>query len=143
MLNALFTFPVVMIDGDNEERKMEQQIRDKELLGGTNNEGYDMAFGEAEYPYWDFIGIEDRWLPTPESFNKALEGKFEACLVRFIHAGQILVPWTRKKFKAELTKFAEEYEVANPQENGKKTELRIMTLTPEQFEKATKDGDEG
>jgi hypothetical protein len=134
MLNALFTFPVVNIDGDNEERK----LKENDLLGDAEVP-YDMVFGEAEYPYWDFIGIEDRWLPTTESFNKALDGRFEACMVRFLHAGQLLVPWTRKKFKAEISKFAEEFEASNPQEGGKRAELRIMTLTPEQYKKATED----
>lgn len=139
MLNELFAFPIVMIDGDNEERKLEKKIKDKDLMGDVEDEeGYDMIFGEAEYPYWDFVGIEDRWLPSEESFDKALEGKFEACIVRFLHAGQLLVPWSKKKFKTELAKFAEQYEEANPRQQEKKpTELRIMTLTPEQFKKAT------
>lgn len=145
MLNELFAFPTVMIDEDNEGRKMEQKLKDKELMGDTEEsveeDEYDMIYGEAEYPYWDFIGIEDRWLPSADSFNKALKGKFEACVVRFSHVGQLLVPWTKKKFKAELAKFAEEYEQAHPSEK-KTTELRIMTLTPEQFEKATEDGKE-
>jgi hypothetical protein len=136
MLDALFTFPVVNIDGDNEERK----LKENDLLG-DNDLPYDMVFGEAEYPYWDFIGIEDRWLPTTESFNKALDGKFEACMVRFVHAGQLLVPWTRKKFKTEIANFAKEFEESNPQESGKRAELRIMTLTPEQYKKATEDED--
>ena len=135
MLDELFTFPTVMIDGDNEERKM----RGKPDLGlNINNEEeeYDIVFGEAEYPYWDFIGAEDRWLPTTDSFKKALAGKFDACIVRFLHAGQILVPWSKKKFKAELAKFSKAYEDAHPRQE-KKAELKIMTLTPEQYKKAT------
>lgn len=141
MLNELFTFPIFMIDGDNEEKKLERKMKDEELLGDAEDEELDIIYGEAEYPYWDFIGIEDRWLPRDESLKKALDGKFEACAVRFLHAGQLLVPWSRKKFKTEFTKFAEEYEAANPRSDRKPTELKIMTLTPEQFEKATKDGD--
>jgi len=123
-----------MIDGDNEEKKM----KGGELYGEID-QPYDIVFGEAEYPYWDFIGVEDRWLPKEESFQRALDGKFEACIVRFLHAGQLLVPWSKKKFKAELIRFTEEYEAKNPKENSKKAELRIMTITPEQFKKATED----
>lgn len=134
MLEQLFTFPVVTIDGDNEERK---QIRKERLALPEDEEesGYDIVFGEAEYPYYDFIGIEDRWLPNEESLEKALRGKFTACLVRFANAGQLLVPWSRKKFKEELQKFADQYEASRPpKEEG---QIRILNLTPAQFEEAT------
>lgn len=140
MLDELFNFPIVMIDGDNEERKM----RNKPDLGipeiEENEDEYDMVFGEAEYPYFDFIGIEDRWLPNTESLDKALTGKFEACMVRFLHVGQLLVPWSRRKFKAELVKFADAYELAHPVKQEKKPELRIMALSAEQFKKQMEDG---
>ena len=139
MLDELFTFPIVMIDGDNEERKM----RNKPDLGIQTDEPeeeYDMVFGEAEYPYFDFIGIEDRWLPSAQSLDKALTGKFEACMVRFLHVGQLLVPWSKRKFKSELVKFAEAYEVAHPKTQEKKPELRIMALSAEQFKKQMEDG---
>ena len=141
MLDELFTFPIVMIDGDNEERKVERKLKNRELLNNNDDElgDYDIVFGEAEYPYYDFIGVEDRWLPRDESFQKAMDGKFEACIVRFLHAGQLLVPWSKKKFKAELTKFSEQYETKYPKESPKKAELRILTLTPEQYKKATED----
>ncbi len=140
MLEELFTFPIIMIDGDNEERKEKKQ----NLLGqDEEEEGFDIVYGEAMYPYWDFIGIEDRWIPNTESLTKAMDGKFEASTVRFLHAGQLLVPWTKKKFIAEFRKFAEAYELANPRAQERKVpELRIMTMTPEQFKKATEDGEE-
>lgn len=136
MLDELFMFPIVMIDGDNEERKM----KDSEILGSDPAADYDIIFGEAEYPYWDFIGMEDRWLPQDESLKKALDGKFDACIVRFLHAGQLLVPWSRKKFRSELVKFATAYEQSNPRQDKKPTELKILTLTPDQYKKATEDG---
>lgn len=143
MLEELFTFPIVMIDGDNEEKKKE----DKEKFGRLPNqeeeeEDYDMIYGEAEYPYWDFIGIEDRWLPSVESLDKALKGQFEACIVRFLHAGQLLVPWSKKKFKTELTKFQAAYDAAHPKQPEKaKASIPIITLTSEQYNKVMGDGD--
>jgi hypothetical protein len=143
MLDELFTFPIVMIDGDNEERKM----RNKPDLGlpsvsDDDEEEYDMVFGEAEYPYWDFIGVEDRWLPSTESFKKALEQKFEGCIVRFLHAGQLLVPWSKKKFKAEIKRFQETYELAHPPKQAEKpkTAIPVMTITPDQYKKIMEDG---
>ena len=136
MLNELFTFPTVNIDGEYEEKK----VKNREILGDNKLDDYEMVFGEAEYPYWDFIGIEDRWLPTTESLERALEGKFDACVVRFVHTGQILVPWTRKKFKEKLREFIDAYESENPSQPEKKSEFKIVTLTQEQFKRAT-DGD--
>lgn len=143
MLDELFTFPIIMIDGDNEEKK----IKDKEKFGSLPNqedaeEEYDMVFGEAEYPYWDFIGLEDRWLPSSGSFQKALDGKFDGCIVRFLHAGQLLVPWTKRKFKAELLKFQQEYEVAHPKQPEKPKQTIVMALAPEQYNKMIGDGND-
>ena len=136
MLDVLFTFPIVMIDGDNEERKMKNKP-DLGIPTEDDEEEYDMVFGKAEYPYFDFIGVEDRWLPSSDSLARAMTGDFDACIVRFLHAGQLLVPWTRKKFKAEFAKFVNEYENSNPRQEKKSAELRIVSLTPEQFKKAT------
>lgn len=136
MLEELFRFPVVVIDGDNEERKEKRKLDMN--LPSDNDEEFDLIFGEAEYPYWDFIGIEDRWLPSTASFEKAMDGKFEACVVRFANVGQLLVPWSRKKFKSELLKFAAEYEASHPRpERG---EVKIINLTEEQAIKIMKDG---
>ena len=133
MMKELFKFPIVMIDGDNEERKLKSP--EYRLLGKDEEPvEYDMIFGEVEYPYFDFVGIEDRWLPTPESVKKAIDGKFDACIVRFASVGQLLVPWSRKKFKAEITKFAEQYEMEKAEKESEKREIRIVTLTPQQLE---------
>lgn len=142
MLQDLFTFPIVMIDGDNEERKM----RNKPDLGipmEDENQNYDIVYGEAEYPYFDFIGIEDRWLPTDESFKKALKGRFDACIVRFVNVGQLLVPWSKKRFKEKIEEFAKKYEEENPKEDVSK-HIKILTLTPKNAEKLMeeKDGEE-
>lgn len=138
MLDEFFTFPIVMIDGENEERKLRESTKYGDIPNAnpTEEQEYDMVYGEAEYPYWDFIGIEDRWLPSKESFDKALVGNFEACIVRFVNVGQLLVPWSKRKFKRELMKFAEDYEVKFPKTDSKK-EVRIMTLNPDQFKKLT------
>lgn len=140
MIDELFKFPIVMIDGDNEERKNKDKQRFGEMPNTDEEEEgeYDMVFGEAEYPYWDFIGIEDRWLPSKESLQKALEGRFEACIVRFANVGQLLVPWTKKKFKSEIQKFGDEYEIAHPPKETQKVgpqPIRILNLTAEEYKK--------
>lgn len=136
MMDELFTFPIINIDGDNEEKKQKEKQKFGELLNKEDDEEqYDIVYGEAEYPYWNFIGVEDRWIPNSESLQKALAGKFDACLVRFLHVGQLLVPWSKKKFKSELQKFAEAYEAANPPKNQAQPQLRIMALSAEQFKK--------
>lgn len=144
MLDQLFKFPIVMIDGDNEERKIKEKLRFGDIPNteGEEQGDYDMVFGEAEYPYWDLIGIEDRWLPSRESFIKAMNGQFEGCIVRFVNAGQLLVPWTRKKFKAALLKFAEEYTEAHPPKDQRV--VKIKTLTAEEYKNitGTKDNEE-
>ncbi len=141
MLEELFTFPVVMIDGDNEERKM----RNKPDLGlpDEDEEEFDIVYGEAEYPYWDFIGVEDGWLPSTESFDKARKGIFEACRVRFLHVGERMVPWNKKKFKAKLQEFQAMYEAAHPPKVADKPKqaIPVMTLTVDQYKKAFGDGD--
>lgn len=103
MLDKLFSFPIVMIDGDNEDRK----ARTSDIMALDNEQVADMIMGEAECPYHDFVSVTDRWLPSEESFDKALEGKFEACGVVFLQSGTFVVPWNRKKFKRELNKFIE------------------------------------
>lgn len=136
MLEQLFKFPVVTIDGDNEDRKEAKRNR-LNLPKDEESLEYDIIFGEAEYPYWDFIGVEDRWLPTEESLAKALDGRFNTCIVRFANVGQLLVPWSKKKFKAELIKFAEEYEANFKKGPEEGRDIKIITLTPDQYKKAT------
>lgn len=134
MLEQLFKFPVVHVDVDNEERKILGKQKYGDLPNQTQEpEEYDIIYGEAEYPYWDLIGIEDRWLPTKESFEKAMAGEFEACLVRFVHVGHLLVPWTKDKFKKSLLKFAERYDVEHPPKEQKV--IKIKTLTEEETRK--------
>lgn len=135
MLQELFKFPIVMIDGDNEDRKN----ADKELLGkdDEDDEPYDIVFGEAEYPHWDFIGLEDRWLPSKGSLEKALRGDFDACIVRFANVGQLLVPWSKRKFKEKLSKFAAEYNQSMPPRTEK--DIKVLTLSPDQYNKIVKE----
>lgn len=101
ILDKLFKFPVVMIDGDNEDKK----ARTSDALALDNEQDADMIIGEAECPYYDFVSVTDRWLPSDESLQKALEGNFEACGVTFSQSGTFIVPWNKKKFKRELSKF--------------------------------------
>lgn len=107
ILDDLYTFPIVMVDGENEERKE----RESSILGNTDSEPeYDIVYGEASYPYYDFIGIEDRWLPTQRSLSRALKSKFDACMVRFSNVGQLLVPMNKEKFMSEIQQFSMERE---------------------------------
>lgn len=137
MINEFFKFPVVLIDGDHEEKKIKNKEKFGDLPNEEEDEEYDVIQGFAEYPYWDFIGIEDRWIPCTESFKRAMKGKFDACIVRFLNVGQLLVPWTREKFKDEIKKFEQEYLTMNP--TKKEQELRVLNITPEQLEKIMKD----
>lgn len=104
MLSKLFAFPIIMVDGDKEDRK----ARGMQDLG-LKEEEEDIQFiiGEAECPYYDFVSVTDRWVPTDASFNNAIEGKFDACGVTFATSGSFIVPWNKKRFKKELAKFIE------------------------------------
>lgn len=127
ILTKLFRFPIIMIDGDNEERKMEKnKLMDKEEAE------VDIIIGEAECPYYDFVSVTDRWLPTEESLEKALQGTFEACNVIFSQSGPFIVPWTRSKFKKELAKFIEK--------QPKQQELPISVLFSKDMEKIADSG---
>ncbi len=142
MLEHLFKFPAVMIDGDNEARKLRDQQKFGDLPGEPTQEedDYDIIFGEVEYPYWDFIGIEDRWLPRKESIEKALhEGVFDACLVKFVNVGQILVPWSKAKFKKTIIKFMEEYKASQPEQPQQRV-VKIKTLSADEYKRITEDG---
>lgn len=104
-LDDLFIFPIIMVDGHNEEMK---EKRSESLALEDTDEEVDLIVGEAECPYYDFISVADRWLPTQESLDKALSGKFEACFVQFGTSGSYVVPWTKKKFKKQLQSFIDE-----------------------------------
>lgn len=100
-LDELITFPIVMIDGDNEEKKQE---RSESLALGEPSD-YDIIYAEAECPYWDFLCVNDRWLPSSESFEKARGGEFEACSVSFGQCGTFCVPMSKDKWKKKLRAF--------------------------------------
>lgn len=139
MLNELFEFPIVMIDGKAEQEK----AKHNRIMGKGDDDGYstdyDMIFGKVEYPYYDFIGIEDRWLPNKKSLARAIDGEFDACAVRFVNVGELMVPWPRKKFKEKLLKFAQDYEASLPPKQPERREVRILTLSPEQYDDIVKD----
>lgn len=100
-LDHLFSFPIIMVDGDNEDRKEQRS----EMLAMDTDDDIDVIEGEACIPYYDFISISDRWLPTDESLQNALERKFDACGVIFAHSGTYIVPWNKEKFLQKLKKF--------------------------------------
>lgn len=123
----LFTFPIVMVDGENEERKE----RDSNLynkIGEEEQVEYDIIYGEAAYPYYDFVGFEDRWLPTTKSLQRALRKKFDACTVRFRDIGQFLVPMSKEKFKAMLDSFVESREPIPEETKG---DVTVLKFTPD------------
>lgn len=129
MLDDLFVFPVILVDGRNEEIKAADKSKE-ELLGlaAEPEEELDIIYGEAEYPYYDFVGIEDRWEPDTASFEKALKGKFNASLVKFTNVGHLLTPWNRAKFKSELGAFIKKKEDEKGDDPKKVT---VVKFTPE------------
>ena len=100
-LDHLFTFPIIMIDGATEDKKE----HNSEILGLPLDEEVELIEGEACIPYYDFISVSDRWLPTDQSLQNAVEGKFEACGVLFAHSGTFIVPQNKKEFMRNLSKF--------------------------------------
>lgn len=129
ILDRLFAFPVIMFDAENEEHKRK--------LGLPGDEEIDMIEGEVEYPYHDFNGIGERWLPTEESLQRAKKGKFDACSVTFINVGTLLVPWTKDKFKRELKKFIESLNI-EPERN-----ITLLLTTDKGNIREIKDGEDG
>ena len=144
MTDDLFTFPIVMVDGENEERKEKQQ----NLYGEIEGPEYDIVYGEAAYPYYDFIGFEDRWLPTQRSLQRALKQKFDACIVRFQNIGQFLVPMNKDKFLESIKAFTEEREKQPEQLDQPKGNVTIIKFTPEMLaqlamQKTTEEDEKG
>lgn len=140
MTEDLFTFPIVMVDGENEEKKEEEKQRFGTLPGQTEEPyEYDIIYGEAAYPYFDFLGFEDRWLPTQRSLQRALKQKFDACIVRFEGAGQFLVPMSKEKFKQKIDEFATERK-KTVKEEPKNTIL--ITINPDVLTSLIKKEDE-
>lgn len=129
MTKELFKFPIIMIDGNVEEKK----IKDSEMLGISLGEPEpDIIYGEAECPYYDFLSISDRWLPTDESFENAKKGKFDACNVVFLNSGGFIVPMSKEKFKKSLEDFIEGS--SKEEKKGKKkskipADVKILKLT--------------
>ncbi len=120
ILDEMFKFPCVMVDGDNEMSK-------KSLYSGSGNDPeLDIVIGECEYPHFALIGVSDKWMPNERSFQSALQDeKFDACLVTWANIGQVLVPWSKEKFKKEFRKFVA---TIKP-----KAEIQLITLTEEQI----------
>lgn len=135
LIDDLFTFPIVMVDGENEERKEKDSQRFGTIPGQEDEVEYDIVYGEASYPYYNFIGFEDRWLPTQRSLRKALKQRFDACIVRFINVGQLLVPMNKETFRTRIVEFAEKREQPVP------SSLTILKLH-EIIEETKKDGEE-
>lgn len=96
-MEKLFKFPIVMIDGINEEKKSKLSL--------PTEDDPDIIIGYAECPHDDFLSVSDRWMPDDNSFQNALNGKFNACEVVFGQCGSYIVPWNREKFKDKLNEF--------------------------------------
>ena len=141
MTDDLFTFPIVMVDGENEEKKEKEQERFGDLIPGKEKDPieYDIVYGEASYPYFDFVGFEDRWLPTQRSLHRALKQKFDACIVRFANIGQFLVPMTKEKFKEMINEFAQTREKGEEE----KTNVTVLKFTPDVISELIKKSNEG
>lgn len=117
LTDDLFTFPIVMVDGENEERKESEKDKYGNIPGKDSDPvEYDIIYGEASYPYFAFQGFEDRWLPTQRSLKRALGQKFDACIVRFENIGQFLVPMSKEKFRESIDAFANDREKLEPEE---------------------------
>ena len=111
MIDKLFKFPIIMIDGNKEDEKDQM---DALLNKADDTEDPEIIYGEAECPYYDFLSVSDRWLPSDESYNRALNGKFDACFVLFDRCGSFIVPWPKERFKKEFSKFSQNMENIDP-----------------------------
>lgn len=131
LTDDLFTFPIVMVDAENEERKEKDEEKFGTIPGKEQEPNeYDIIYGEASYPYYDFGGFEDRWLPTRRSLQRALRKKFDACIVRFNDVGQFLVPMNKEEFKKKIDEFAEEREKHSVDESLQSdTNVTVMNLS--------------
>jgi hypothetical protein len=141
MTEDLFTFPIVMVDGENEERKEKENNLLGDIPGLADQEvEYDIVYGEASYPYYDFVGFEDRWLPTKRSLARALKQKFDACIVRFNNIGQFLVPMSKEKFKEMISSFADSRKDEEVEEKAKN--VTVIKFTPDVLAGLIKKADE-
>jgi hypothetical protein len=95
MIDTLMTIPIIMIDGDIDEKNQSLGIQaDVEII-----------HGEADVHFYDLTAVVDRWLPLEGSYENAKLGKFDACGVSFSEAGSFIVPWDKAKFRREYSKF--------------------------------------
>ena len=102
-----FKFPIIVVNREWEELERER----KEKVGEEITVDFDYIVGECEVPYWDeLLHIYDVFRPSLKSFNRARDGKFNACSVSFKMAGEYTIPWTRAQFKEEYSKFLETIE---------------------------------
>ena len=74
ILDELFKFPIVMVDGENEERKRikKEEESDRMVYQIADAEEYDLIYGEAEYPYLDFIDLRQMGTITESHLRKLL-----------------------------------------------------------------------
>lgn len=131
MTKELFKFPIILIDGSMEDKKM----KDSEILGlSLDDDDPDIIYAEAECPYYDFLSISDRWLPTHESFQNAKKGIFDACNVIFLNSGAFVVPMSKEEFRESLDNFIENYDLDEAKSTKKKKsksqpEVKILKLS--------------
>jgi hypothetical protein len=130
MLENLFKFEIVMVDGAKEEEKL---LKSQKMGMETKKEPVDIIMGEAECPYYDLISITDRWLPTEESYQNALNGQFDACSVVFLHSGTYVVPWPKRVFKKRYNEFVSKL----PQKKQEK-EVQMVGFTKAELMDALK-----
>jgi hypothetical protein len=130
MTENLFKFPIILIDGSKEEEKEElSRLTGKD----PDDDEADLIYAEQECPYWDFLSVGDRWLPTEESYQRALIRKFDACSVSFSRCGNFVVPWSKEKFKKKLSEFIDS--VPKSKEN-----LTILPIKEELLAKLNSQG---
>ena len=115
---------------------MQDEEKNKNLFPSEEEEELDTLNGEAEYPYYDFIGIEDRWLPENDGLERARGSDFNACAVKFANIPQLLVPWSRQEFKKNLRDFIEDLAEKKRKERAESVSL-VQHLNPEMSEKIT------
>ncbi len=123
----VFKFPIVMMD------KKAASSDGMEGLGISRDVEYAIGYVELE-DISDYIGMTDRWMPSEDSYQRAVNGDFEACNVMFDKSGMFTVPMPRKKFRRLL----EEYRIATAPAPKRTVELNptqvayLLSLANEQ-----------
>lgn len=125
ILDKLFRFPIILVNVENKGALDKE--REINLGLSSSNEELDILRGFAEYPYYDFVGIEDRWMPNEKSLTDARDEEFDACAVKFANLPQLLVPWTKQRFKTELSEFIEYVRKRERDEQTSSQNLRVIT----------------